>query len=108
MYWQQRAHANWLKFGDRNSGYFHAFASEMKRTNAIKSLKREGGGVVEREEELGPYISNHYKSLFMSSNGNTNDELLRHVPQSVTDEMNLSLTCGFLAEEVLGALNFYW
>jgi hypothetical protein len=45
LYWQQRAHANWLKYGDRNSSYFHAFASERRKTNQIKKLKRDGGGV---------------------------------------------------------------
>jgi hypothetical protein len=32
-FWQQRAHANWLKFGDRNTGYFHVVASERCKTN---------------------------------------------------------------------------
>jgi hypothetical protein len=37
IYWQQRAHANWLKYGDKNTSYFHAFASERKKVNVIKS-----------------------------------------------------------------------
>jgi hypothetical protein len=59
LYWKQRAHANWLKFGDRNTGYFHAFASKRKRMNVIRRLNREGGGVAERKEEIGPFIANH-------------------------------------------------
>jgi hypothetical protein len=39
-----------LKYGDRNTSYFHAFAFERTRKNAIKKLKREGGGVVEGRE----------------------------------------------------------
>ena len=62
VFWKQRAHANWLKYGDWNTGYFHAFASERKRMNVIKKLKREGGGIVNREEEIGSYIANHYKT----------------------------------------------
>lgn len=104
-YWQQRAHANWLRFGDRNTSYFHAVASERKRMNVIKNLKREGGGVVEREEEIGPFITNHYKSLFTSSAGPVNDDLLCHVPETVTGDMNDSLTRVFLAEEVKEALD---
>jgi hypothetical protein len=104
LYWQQRAHANWLKFGDRNTTYFHAFASERKRTNVIKKLKREGGGVVEGEE-LGPFITNHYKSSFMSSARPENDELLCHVPSTVTNGMNNMLTREFSGNEVKEALD---
>jgi hypothetical protein len=68
-------------------------------------LRREEGGVVEIEEEIGTYITNHYKSLFMSSTGPPNDELLDHVPNSVTDEMNNSLCREFSLEEVKEALD---
>jgi hypothetical protein len=104
LYWQQRAHANWLKYGDHNTKYFHAFASERKKMNVIRSLKREGGGVVEGEEELGPFITNHYKSLFMSSVGPTNDALLQHVTSSVTEGMNTMLLRVYTVQEVNEAL----
>jgi hypothetical protein len=76
VYWKQRAHANWLKDGDRNTGFFHAYASERKKVNRIRRLKREGGGVVESKEELGAFITNFYKSLFISSAGPTDNDLL--------------------------------
>jgi hypothetical protein len=104
VYWQQRAHVNWLKNGDRNTSFFHAYASERKKTNWIRRLKREGGGVVESEEELGPYVSNFYKSLFVSSVGPTDNELLQHIPQSVTPEMNEILTRAYTGEEIREAL----
>jgi hypothetical protein len=104
-YWKQRAHANWLKFGDRNTKYFHAFASERKKLNKIKKLRREDGGVVENEEELGPFITNNYKSLFMSSAGPVNDDLLQHVPISITHDMNEMLCAPCTGEDVKQALD---
>jgi hypothetical protein len=59
----------------------------------IKKLKREGGGVVEGKE-LGIFITNHYKSLFTSSAGEVDNDLLQHVPQNVAAEMNESLWFG--------------
>jgi hypothetical protein len=103
-FWKQRAHANWLLYGDRNTSYFHAVASERRRTNVIKKLKREGGGVVEGEEEIGNFITNHYKSLFMSSAGPSNDDLLQHVNNSVTEGMNDMLIREFTGAEVKEAL----
>ncbi|KAA3489552.1 reverse transcriptase [Gossypium australe] len=35
IYWEQRARANWLKAGDKNSAFFHRFASSQKKLNAI-------------------------------------------------------------------------
>jgi hypothetical protein len=103
-FWQQWAHANWLKYGDRNMSYFHAVASERRKQNVIKKLVREEGGVVETEEEIGSYVTNHYKSLFMSSVGSHSDNLLCHVSPSVTEGMNNLLTREFTGEEVKSAL----
>lgn len=105
LYWQQRARVNWLQNGDRNTGFFHAQASERRRINMIPKLKKEDGSVVEREEEIGPYITNYYKSLFVSSAGPLNDDIFQHVPASVTPAMNDMLTKHFTGEEVKCALD---
>jgi len=41
--WVQRARANWLKHGDRNTSYFHHFASTRKKRNMVKGLVEDRG-----------------------------------------------------------------
>jgi hypothetical protein len=40
LFWKQRAHVNWLSKRDRNSKYFHSYASGRRKHNRIKKLKK--------------------------------------------------------------------
>jgi hypothetical protein len=63
IYWRQRAHAHWMKGGDRNTKYFHSYASERKKLNRITKLKKEDGGVVEEEEAMREVATNYFSKL---------------------------------------------
>ena len=81
----------WLEKGDRNSKFFHQFASESRRTNKIKKLVTEEGGVVTEEGEMQALVSGYYKILFESRAGDRLDELLQHVLVKVPGEMKQAL-----------------
>ena len=88
IYWKQRAHNTWLTKGDRNTGFFHAFASKQKKKkNYIRKLKNEDGDVVAGEEPKS-FIANQYQQLFLSRAGNQCDEVLDCVDHSITQDMN--------------------
>lgn len=40
--WQQRARCNWLASGDRNTHFFHSYASARNRKNTVTILEVEG------------------------------------------------------------------
>jgi hypothetical protein len=103
-YWKQRAHVDWLKNGDRNTKYFHSFASERKKMNRIKNLKKEDGVVVEDEVGMKEVVTNYFSTLFTSSTGTRMDELLGHIDPRVTEEMNAELCKEFSSKEVVEAL----
>lgn len=43
IYWKQRAHVNWLRFGDRNTNFFHNACSSRRRRNRIGRLMKGDG-----------------------------------------------------------------
>jgi hypothetical protein len=93
-----------LKCGDRNTKYFHSFASERKKMNRIKRLKRDNGEVVEEEEAMREVAINYFSSLFTSSTGTRMNELLEYVEPRVTEQMNEILCKEFDSKEVVEAL----
>jgi len=103
IYWKQRAHTAWLTKGDRNTKFFHAYASERKRRNHIQKLIDDGGGTVEGRN-LKQFIANQYQNLFLSYAGGYELGVLKCVQERVTSEMNEALLAPFSGEEVRTAL----
>jgi hypothetical protein len=104
-HWKQRAHVTWLQSGDRNTSYFHSVASERKRHNTIKKLKKEDGGVVVGEEGLQTVVTNYFSSLFTSMACTNPAQVLPHIEPCVTEMMNEHLTAEYTVEEVKNALD---
>lgn len=104
IYWFQRARANWLKKGDRNTSFFHNFATKRRKKNAIKGLV-DHNGMMQEDGEVMLYIVQHYfENLFTSEVGEPNPGVLSDVQQNVTPSMNDGLTAQFTYEEVKKAL----
>lgn len=104
IYWRQRAHVKWLEYGDKNTAFFHAFASERKRRNNISKLKREDGSWVEGEERLKDHIAGYFYNLFTSTTDQNNDAILQTITPKVHQGMNEALCAEYTEEEVRRAL----
>ena len=105
MYWRQRAHVNWLEKGDKNTKYFHSFASERRKNNRIKKLKKDNGEVAEGEVEMATVITQYFKELFTSNAGRRTNELLEQVVPWNTPSTNDMLLQEFTKDEIKTALN---
>lgn len=80
IFWQ-RAHVDQLTYGDHNTKYSQAFASERKKRNTIVKLKWEDGVDLSGEEGLKALITNYFSSLFTPMAGADADEILNHNTQ---------------------------
>ncbi|GMI95766.1 hypothetical protein HRI_003245900 [Hibiscus trionum] len=64
IYWEQRARANWLKNGDRNTHYFHSFATNRKRKNRIRCLINDSNEEIQYEEGIEKMAMDYFSNLF--------------------------------------------
>jgi hypothetical protein len=84
IYWKQRAHIQWLSEGIRNTSFFHACATQRKKRNKIKKLKREDGIWVE-DHNLCNYIATQYRALFQSKGVNQLGEFIEKIVRNQVD-----------------------
>jgi hypothetical protein len=82
----------------------HSAASERRRMNRIKRLRKDDGSVVEEEGAMKEVVTNYFMNLFSSNAGTRMEDLLGHVGPRVTQDMNELLCKEFRAEEVKEAL----
>jgi hypothetical protein len=99
-HWMQRSRANWLRQGDRNTTFFHNYASARRKKNYIKKLKNNDNTWVEGTEQLKPLIFNYFANLFMSEVENIDPTMMDKIQLRVTALMNERLTAPFTPEEV--------
>jgi hypothetical protein len=98
--WFQRSRANWLQQGDRNTSFFHNFASARREKNYIKKLKNSDGDWVEGTDMLNPLVFYYFSNLFTSEVHGIDPKFLEKIMPRVTPLMNERLTAPFTADEV--------
>lgn len=103
-YWEQRARANWLKFGDRNSSFFHCFATQRKRLNKVSKLEDSRGRVVESDVEIAAVAKEYFEELFSTQDVSQVEGVLIGVERCISADLNLSLNRPFTQEDIYVAL----
>lgn len=96
LYWGQRARANRMKNGDRNTTFFHSFSTIVKRRNWIDSLEK-----VSRDDGLGKLGDGYFKELFTSQWTGNMDRILSRVESSISGQVNENLLSPFQSKEII-------
>ncbi|KHG28830.1 hypothetical protein F383_12723 [Gossypium arboreum] len=68
-YWEQRDQANWLRIRDRNTAFFHKFASQRRHMNRIRVLENDVGDITNNECEMEEIALNYFKNIFFHERG---------------------------------------
>jgi hypothetical protein len=93
-----------MKYGDRNTNFFHNFASARRKKNLIKKLKSESGDWIEDQDQLSDHIRTYFAGLFSKEVEVPDPGVINKVKPCVTPEMNNILCVEYTREEVKKAL----
>ncbi|XP_061358833.1 uncharacterized protein LOC133303021 [Gastrolobium bilobum] len=66
--WFQRSRSRWIKYGDRNTRYFHANTVAKRRRNIIDALKNDDGEWVSNVDQLTTLASTFFMNLYTEDN----------------------------------------
>ncbi|CAA0818673.1 Unknown protein, partial [Striga hermonthica] len=91
VYWKQKSRMLWLKAGDKNTKFFHAFTAQRRRLNAITRLFDENGNLIDDHQSIKNCICRYYENLYSSEGPAGNLEILSNIPQTITDQQNEEL-----------------
>ncbi|XP_074374021.1 uncharacterized protein LOC141714399 [Apium graveolens] len=68
VYWKQRAKQHWLREGDKNTRFFHRFASTRRKNNKLERIKNAEGEWQETKEGVHGVITEYFTDLFQARN----------------------------------------
>ncbi|KAL6536766.1 hypothetical protein OROMI_026347 [Orobanche minor] len=111
--WKQRpldldvtAKQHWHRDGDRNTAYFHAYASVQKKKNYISSLK-DGQGVSKfKKPELKKIITDYFGDLYSTSDplDSNIQHVVRRIRHKIPDSVIPMLSAEYTSDDVRKAL----
>lgn len=104
IWWKQRSRIDWLKFGDKNTQFFHKKASQHSRKNTINRLKDPNGTWKFSRDDLHTVMADFFSNLFKGDNLFGIDECCDLLKCKVPTSMVEDLIRPYTREEVLNAL----
>ncbi|XP_040944212.1 uncharacterized protein [Gossypium hirsutum] len=96
--------ANWLEVEDKNSTFFHRFATYRRRINSISRLEKIEGGEANEESEIHEVASTYFQELFTTKGDGDCSYLLSGIKENILTDTNKELMSTFTADDLYAAL----
>lgn len=68
LLWFEKSREQWLKFGDKNTKYFHATTLIMRQRNKIICIKGDDGNWLWNQDEMKELALQYFQQLFCHDN----------------------------------------
>ena len=105
MLWYQKSREKWIKFGDKNSSFFHAQTIIRRKKNRIHRLQLPNGIWTNDSTVLQEEAQKYFKNLFANNQPHHNRTFFIDHQPTIDDVGKLSLTKPITKSEVFAALN---
>lgn len=105
MLWYQKSREKWIKFGDKNSTFFHAQTIIRRKKNRIHRLQLPNGIWTTNSTVLQEEAQKYFKNLFANTQPLHNHTFPTAHQPTIDDLDKLSLTKPITKSEVFAALN---
>jgi len=103
QFWAMRSRIQWLKWGDHNSKFFHAYTMQRRQRNRITMLVDTHQQWIREPEQLKELTQGFFSQLYRSVGYRDFRPFLDQCPPVVTPEMNTHLMSRVTEEEIYQA-----
>ncbi|KAJ1391834.1 Zinc knuckle CX2CX4HX4C, partial [Sesbania bispinosa] len=90
-YWGQRSRLKWIKWGDRNTKFFHATTVQQRWRNRIVRIKDDQGSWVTGHKLVMKAAMDHFQKVYTSESISGLDDCLQAIPSLVSTDLNQRL-----------------
>lgn len=104
MYWGMRLRIMWLKWGDRNTKYFHATTIQRKQRNRISMLQISDSGWSNDPGKLKEVTTDFFTELYSLGGPHDFQPIIDQCPSVVREKVNEALTSRITLHEVKNAV----
>lgn len=104
LLWYQKARENMVRFGNRNTTYFHTHTIIRRKRNNILRLKINDGSWCDDSQVLRREIQNYFQSLFAADLGTIGGPLEHELMPLLTEGEKQMIESPMIKEEVRQAL----